>query len=293
MQQVPGKKIKLEINKDWKQIKRKLKTCLPCKIMSASKNLKRCVVPYCMTVATKGFAAFPTDLHEKHVWRRLCGLPYVKPRALVCHSHFKDSCFVGVDRERRKLLKNSRPELRLPVVLHAPTQDVNGVEVLDQARDDLEGRNVIPAFDRKCVVCGAKGAKGFHTFPTSKAQRQKWLNHCNIESIKENDRICFRHFKSDDYFPRRSDDQLKRLKKFIVPSQNLPKRWQLNDYSKIGAEVNIVTVKEANIGDGTELVGSLTSTNEETSNLVMIDHSKDHNYILKEWPLTKQLELAC
>ena len=84
-----------------------------------------------------------------------------------------------------------------------------------------------PAFDRKCVVCGAKGTKGFHTFPTTKAQRQKWLNHCNIESIKENDRICFRHFKSDDYFPRRSDDQVKRLKKFIVPSQNLPKvSWQ-------------------------------------------------------------------
>ena len=55
-------------------------------------------------------------------------------------------------------------------------------------------------------------------------------------------------------------------------------------------------VKEANIGedhigDGTELVGSLTPINEEKSNLVMIDHSKDHNYILKECSLTKQLEL--
>ena len=70
-------------------------------------------------------------------------------------------------------------------------------------------------YDRKCVVCGAKGTKGFHTFPTIKAQQQKWLNQCNIESIKENDRIFFRHFKSDDYFPRRSDDQLKILKKKI------------------------------------------------------------------------------
>ena len=52
-----------------------------------------------------------------------------------------------------------------------------------------------------------------------------------------------------------------------------------------------MTVKEANIGDGTELVGSLTSIKEERSNLVMIDHSTDHNYILKEFPLTKQLEL--
>ena len=50
-------------------------------------------------------------------------------------------------------------------------------------------------------------------------------------------------------------------------------------------------VKETNIGDGTELVGSLTSMNKELSNLVMIDHSKDHNYILKECSLTRQLEL--
>ena len=110
---------------------------------SPSKNLKRCVVPYCMTVATKGFASFPTNLHEKHMWQRLCGLPYVRPRALVCHSHFTDSCFVDANRERRKLLKNSRPSLRLPNVFQAPTQDVHGVEVLDQARDDLQARNVV------------------------------------------------------------------------------------------------------------------------------------------------------
>ena len=83
-----------------------------------------------------------------------------------------------------------------------------------------------PKFE-KCVICGAKGTKGFHTFPTTKAQRQKWLNLCKIESIKEKDKICFRHFKSEDYFSRRADDQLNRLKKFIVPSKNLPKvSWQ-------------------------------------------------------------------
>ena len=50
-------------------------------------------------------------------------------------------------------------------------------------------------------------------------------------------------------------------------------------------------VKETNIGDGTKLVGSLTSMKEEVSNLMMIDLWKDHNYILKECPLTRQLEL--
>ena len=80
---------------------------------------------------------------------------------------------------------------------------------------------------RKCVVCGAKGTKDFHTFPKSEAQRKKWLNRCIIESIKERDRICFRHFKSDDYFPRRSDNQMLKLKRFVVPSRNIPKvsKW--------------------------------------------------------------------
>ena len=44
--------------------------------------------------------------------------------------------------------------------------------------------------------------------------------------------------------------------------------------------------------DGTELVGSLTSINEKGSDFpVAIDNSKDHNYILNDGPLTKQLVL--
>ena len=77
--------------------------------------------------------------------------------------------------------------------------------------------------DRKCVLCGVKGTRGFHTFPTDQVQRQKWLNHCGLKSIKETDKICFRHFKPDDYFPRRSDNQMLKLKRFVVPSRNIPK----------------------------------------------------------------------
>ena len=55
--------------------------------------------------------------------------------------------------------------------------------------------------------------------------------------------------------------------------------------------VKKTNIGEDHIGDGTELVGPLTSINEKRSDLVMIDDSKDHNYILKECPLTKQLEL--
>ena len=93
----------------------------------SSKKYK-CVVPYCDTTGSKGFSNFPSNPLEQEVWRRLCGLPYVKPRALVCHRHFSDSCFAngGV---RRKLKKDSRPELNLPHVFLASTENVFGVEV--------------------------------------------------------------------------------------------------------------------------------------------------------------------
>ena len=79
--------------------------------------------------------------------------------------------------------------------------------------------------ERSCVLCGIKGIRGYHHFPKNKAQRQTWLKHCglNAENVKENDKICFRHFKPDDYFPRRSDNQVRILKKYIVPTRNLPK----------------------------------------------------------------------
>ena len=80
-----------------------------------------------------------------------------------------------------------------------------------------------PAFERKCILCGAKGTRGFHTFPTNKVQRQNWLDKCGLKSIQERDKICHRHFKPDDYFPRRSDNQMLILKKFVVPSRNIPK----------------------------------------------------------------------
>ena len=67
--------------------------------------------------------------------------------------------------------------------------------------------------------------RGYHHFPKNEAQRQTWLKHCGLkaENVKENDKICFRHFKPDDYLPRRSDNQVRILKKFIVPTRNLPK----------------------------------------------------------------------
>ena len=82
-----------------------------------------------------------------------------------------------------------------------------------------------PVGERRCVLCGIKGIRGYHHFPKNQGQRETWLKHCGLkaENVKENDKICFRHFKPDDYFPRRSDNQVRILKKYIVPTRNLPK----------------------------------------------------------------------
>ena len=97
-----------------------------------------------------------------------------------------------------------------------------------------------PVGERRCVLCGIKGIRGYHHFPRNKEQRQTWLKHCGLtaEYVKEHDKICFRHFKPDDYFPRRSDNQVRILKKYIVPTRNLPKVRLIFNYSKLRLQKN-------------------------------------------------------
>ena len=61
-----------------------------------SKSAKKCSVPFCPTVNTSGFHNFPKDPVKREAWKKLCGLKQIKPRSLVCNSHFKPSDF-GTD----------------------------------------------------------------------------------------------------------------------------------------------------------------------------------------------------
>ena len=88
---------------------------------------RKCAVPYCATVGTKGFSKFPSDPNEFQIWLNQIGLrpADVKPRALVCHSHFKDSCFASDGGVLRRLRKNSKPEINLPVILEEHSFQAN------------------------------------------------------------------------------------------------------------------------------------------------------------------------
>ena len=76
---------------------------------------------------------------------------------------------------------------------------------------------------RKCIVCGHKASKGLFSFPPKKNEplRQAWLEKCGVSDFKDHQYICSRHFKPTDFFPRRSETQILRLKLGVVPSENL------------------------------------------------------------------------
>ena len=110
---------------------------------------KKCVVPFCDFKGTKGFSEFPKDGAEHSEWLKLCALPYVKPRSIICHSHFKEDCFSGAYGafiSRRKLKKNSRPSERLPLVINVPrvpddiTLNEEGVDITEALK---EANNVV------------------------------------------------------------------------------------------------------------------------------------------------------
>ena len=102
----------------------------------ATRNQKKCAVPYCSTVGIKGFSNFPANLLVKEQWQKKCGITILRPNAVICHSHFQDSCFVTgpFDGARRRLKKHSQPELNLPVIITAarPEIPVNEAEIGDQ-----------------------------------------------------------------------------------------------------------------------------------------------------------------
>ena len=108
----------------------------------ASKNSpKKCVVPFCEFKGTKGYSEFPKDETEHAAWLGLCALPHVKPRAIICHSHFSETCFSGdytPFMTRRRLKKNSRPSERLPHIIKVPRAHPDDVTLNEEGADISE-----------------------------------------------------------------------------------------------------------------------------------------------------------
>ena len=180
-----------------------------------------------------------------------------------------------------------------------------------------------------CCVrnCGNRSERVFK-FPTDPVKARKWFLAIGIMQKKKGDVVCHLHFKKTDFLGKGLNRGCG-----VVPTLNLPSSdnfsvvidgeyhfpeksrtlkklhsWQcgkmvhrFEEISNFGLDFRARFQEVDKIkDDGTELVGSLTSINEEGSNLpVAIDHlkdhnldlSKDHNYILNDGPLTKQLVL--
>ena len=85
---------------------------------SANTWNKKCVVPFCRTVANQGFSVFPKDAVRKQAWMDIFGLVNVSPDARVCHGHFSESNYSVPKpnslRKRRRLNFHALPDLELP-----------------------------------------------------------------------------------------------------------------------------------------------------------------------------------
>ena len=86
--------------------------------MSSDKKLKirKCMVQFCKTEASKGFSSLPSNEDQRKVWFDVCQIANTKlKKYYICHSHFKDEDFEH-SREDGRLKRNVPvyPSLNLP-----------------------------------------------------------------------------------------------------------------------------------------------------------------------------------
>ena len=76
--------------------------------------------------------------------------------------------------------------------------------------------------------CQTSAKRGFYRIPEHPLRRQDWINACNFpHDVKKSTSICWKHFKKEDFQTEMDPKKVNELgmgslKKFVVPSQNLP-----------------------------------------------------------------------
>lgn len=86
-------------------------------------------------------------------------------------------------------------------------------------------------FKRTCSVrfCSTSGPSGFVVIPSDPVIRDAWANLCGVNFNNDSDRVCHKHFTSEDFSV--SLNGKKRLKKDVLPSLFLPMTLdQFNDH---------------------------------------------------------------
>ena len=75
---------------------------------------------------------------------------------------------------------------------------------------------------KPCAICPNRVASGLFSFPSDEELRKKWKAVCNLESIKQSDRVCLEHFDSADFMPMSDHNERQRLNPGVIPSKKLP-----------------------------------------------------------------------
>ena len=124
---------------------------------------------------------------------------------------------------------------------------------------------------RNCEIssCGTKKAtdKGFYTIPEHEIRRKAWFDACGIPLTKKKTRICWRHFKPDQF--RNKIDPSKGLfgclKKDAFPTEFLP-----------GEPIKVNSDSDFDLGRSEEIKIPEQISSAESVNLTKSD--KEHDY---------------
>ena len=124
---------------------------------------------------------------------------------------------------------------------------------------------------RNCEIssCGTKKAtdKGFYTIPEHEKRRKAWFDACGIPLTKKKTRICWRHFKPDQF--RNKIDVAKGLfgclKKDAFPTEFLP-----------GDPIKVNPDSDFDLGRSEEIKIPVKKSSAESVNLMKSD--KEHDY---------------
>ena len=104
---------------------------------------------------------------------------------------------------------------------------------------------------RKCPVksCDYRSDKGFYNIPEHPVRRQAWINACQL-SPPYNKKICYQHFRVTDFIKEITDEDIAqarfgKLKKWMVPTQNLPGDSEINSKEDTNIAENVSRVEKA------------------------------------------------
>jgi hypothetical protein len=203
-----------------------------------------CSVPLCKTKGPiSGFHSFPTNPDLRAKWLNICQLSTATSNNRVCQLHFgPNDYFMATGNDLNpssRLKKGACPILNIPKNestndlsdfdsnMEPQTFELNGDDIkpwllMSTSLRSSEKSNQStlmanrPRFYCSVPQCKTKGTGGgFHSFPTNPDLRARWLNICQLLTVKSHNRVCQLHFEKSDYVI--APGTVNALKKEMIP----------------------------------------------------------------------------